>query len=265
MQIAHLAPTSILEAVIDDQQVQLCLANLTLEDPAYQKFYHHQLRRGRKVIMDTPAFERTELSLDDLLDAAQGLHPTQIILPDDMDDPKASVQLSKEAARRIWNWKWGTSLMAVPHGRTVEEYMLNAEQLSWIQGVQALGIQEEIEEMFGMERQEMARRMHQTFPQHHLHFNGVTEGLDELLATDVCGFVDTMDTGKFVVWGLNGIKVDPAFETPAYPGRRSLANSSLEYFAWKPPAADDPALSGFPDAIEIIRQNIEMWNTEVYA
>jgi hypothetical protein len=259
VRLAHLAPTSILGDVIGDQMTHLCLANLLLEDRTYLRFYHQQVRKGAHVIMDTPAFERIQMSLDDLLEAAKQLQPTQMILPDDMDDPKVSLIRQKEAAKAIWDWKWGVDLMAVPHGHSVEEYLQNAEACAAIRGVTTIGIQEEIEEDFGIRREHMVRLIHDKLPHKRIHFNGWTETMEELEDQYCQSVVTSADSGKLVVYGLNELEPRPTqFEDfPDYPGRKSLSETSMGYFNWHPSELDGVSLD---DALACVRNNIRRWN-----
>lgn len=258
MKLAHLAPTAIVEDVIADQMTHLCLANLLLEDRTYLRFYHQQLRKGAHVIMDTPAFERIQMSLSDLLDAAKQLQPTQMILPDDMDDPRVSLIRQKEAAKAIWEWKWGVDLMAVPHGRTVEEYIQNAEACAAIRGVTTIGIQEEIEEDFGIRREHMVRLIHDRLPHKRIHFNGWTETMEELEDQYCQTVVSTADSAKLVVYGLNDLEPRPKHfgdDWPDYPGRISLGSTSMDFFDWEANPEDNL------DALVVkVRNNIRRWN-----
>jgi hypothetical protein len=263
VRLAHLAPTSVLSETIGDQMTHLCLANLILEDREYLEFYSYQARRGAHVILDVPAFERIQMSTDDLLEAIRGLQPAQVILPDDMDDPAVSLIRMKEAARAIWDWKWGVDLLAVPHGRTVEEYLANAGECAEIRGVTTLGIQEEIEEDFGIYRGDMVRMMYDRYPHKRLHFNGWTDGFEELEDRNCQTLVSTADSAKLVVYGIHCLEPLPGMsETvwPGYPGRKSLAETSMGYFSWNPPSGDDPAACGVPDMYAAVRNNLRRWN-----
>jgi hypothetical protein len=267
--LAHLAPISIMEETIADQGTHLCVANLILENHKYLEFYHNQLRRGAFVIMDVPAFERVDMTLADLLEAARGLQPSQIILPDDMDDPQRSIRQMREAATAIWKWKWGVNLLAVPHGRTVEEFLQNAEECADIRGVTTLGVQEEIEDDFGIQREDMVRRMHNRFPTMALHFNGFTEGMEELEDSFCQRVVHTADSAKLVVYGIHSLEPRPVemeLPFPEYPGRKSLAETSMGYFEWVPERYFDGehSLLHVPTVVEHVRNNIRRWNAVAF-
>jgi hypothetical protein len=266
LRLAHLAPSSILTETIGDQMTHLCLANRILEDRRYMEFYYFQARRGAHVIMDTPAFERIDISLDDLLDAVHAIQPSQVILPDDMDDPDRSIRRMERAATRLWDKHYGLDLMAVPHGKTVEGWRMNALACAQLRGVTTLGIQEEVEEEFHISRPEFVKLVHQWFPHMRLHFNGFTDDMLELEDQTCQTLVGTADSAKLVVYGLNGLEPMPALDGdfPEYPGRKSLAPTSMEYFDWIPPedfgGLGVSAVSALDARLVSVRNNIRRWN-----
>ena len=70
------------------------------------------------VILDNGAFEGETQSEQDILDAAQKLEADEIILPDVLGDPKATLSASYKAYKKFGKYR----TMFVPHGQSPEEW-----------------------------------------------------------------------------------------------------------------------------------------------
>ncbi len=139
MQVATILPTRYLwlEA---DSDYHLCLAHLLHSDPEYANFFKEQSRRGSYVIMDNGVVETGEaMPIEELMELADCVEASEIILPDVLRDKDATLGLSEGALIYAQNHGWCGSIMAVPQGNTPEEWKECLEvMVTW--PVTAIGI-----------------------------------------------------------------------------------------------------------------------------
>ncbi len=111
---------------------RMLLAQWVLRSKPYAK-YHERLRRTSKafVILDNGAFEGADLSLEQLETAASRVRPDEIVLQDVRHDSKATLKKSWECLQRLQDLRGLSSVLFVPHGRSLDEwsYCLDA----WIE------------------------------------------------------------------------------------------------------------------------------------
>lgn len=141
MEIATIVPTPHLHQTAGDPYL-MALAHVVQESPTYSAWFRSRTREGAFVLLDNGAAENGEgLSIKALLDAALAVRASQIILPDAISDAEQTLRLGKDAVgypplrypQHLW------SLMAVPQGRTAEEYLDCVREMTrW--PIQALGI-----------------------------------------------------------------------------------------------------------------------------
>src|SRR5690606_35405607 len=110
----------------------------------------------------------------------------------------------------------------VPHGNTLDEYLACAAALAMVgPKITTLCVIEEIEELFGISRIATAKELYRLVgADRQIHMSGVSEDLAELRSPWVKTHVRSLDTAKFVVWGLNGDEITDWGDAPQYPGRK---------------------------------------------
>jgi hypothetical protein len=259
--VGHITPVPLLEKVgLHEKPFHLLISSLVLEDESYRTYYRNLQENHRAwITMDSPVFETGEpVTPEQTLEAVMAFNmPNEVVLPDDLESGAHTVQLSAETVELLRRNGYRGSHIAVPHGDTIEEYLDIASQLWDIGGPRAvqrrctLGIQEEIPELFGMSRKEfVVQHLQEALPGVSVHLLGVSETLEERDPL-YQGYVRSVDTAKFVVWGLNQVYVDP-FPTgtsPDYPGRKSVGGRT-EYFQYD--TTDFQVLSA-------VRWNVSEW------
>ena len=241
LQLCNIAPTAVLEKVITrNEKWHLVVADVIVADPIYCAFYVNRVDKGEFVILDSAAFEKpngTDIPTMEM--AIRMLRPTEVVLPDLPSDMHESIRRTREALnlfRVTLGYK--PKFMAVPHGRSLEEYLWCAADVGFLTGVTTIGIQEEVEELYGMSRSEVAQKVRGTVGGREIHLLGCREDLSDVRDEWVRSTVRSCDTGKLVTWGLNGILIDPSKEeVPPYPGRQALGGRE-GYFSY---ASTDPA------------------------
>ena len=151
MKLAHITPTPLLDKILTSKdRFHLVLSSVLAVDSAYFEFYSRRLAAGDYVIMDSPAFElRGDVDWALHLRMVEKFNPSEVVLPDNVDSAKETVDLSSFGAQMLRRQQYQGKLMAVPHGKDLAEYRWCASKLLEIPEVQVLGIQEEIPELFG--------------------------------------------------------------------------------------------------------------------
>jgi hypothetical protein len=257
VRLYHIPPARLATQVIpEEENGHLCVADIVLSHREYAEYYRSRSDRGDWLTLDTAAFEGTVTPVRDLLEAALMVRPKEIVLPDLYRDANGTIETSIAAAKELRDYGYDGKFMVVPHGQTWHDYLYCAEYLVTELGEEVcIGLIEEIPELYRMTRCIAVDILSGIFPKAEFHFNGVTEQLDEMFDEEVRARVRSADTSKFVVWGLNGVNVDPikllagVLTVPPYPGRKSLGGRTG--FFDKSHASDE--------ALQITRTNINRW------
>lgn len=105
--------------------VHLVLAHWMLQNDEYAAHYQAQAKLpGTWVILDNGAHEhKASDPLESLCQVADFLHPHEIVLPDVINDPVATVQHSTEAFYILKEKYPNTQLMVVPQGHNFAEWV----------------------------------------------------------------------------------------------------------------------------------------------
>jgi len=255
VELCHIPPARQTSFLPEGLTHHLCIADVALRYPEYREFYANRARAGDFVIMDTAAFEGETISIGNLVNMMEEIQPMEIVLPDDIHDRRNTFIQSYDAARTLRQNGYTGFFMGVPHGDTLGEYLLSVKELEQISGVRTFGIQEEVQDLFGDTRANVVRAvLSRVGHQYDIHLLGVQDDLHDILDPYIRQRVRTADTGKFIVWGLNGIEVDPQKTPyPGYPGRVSVGGR-MGYFDWY--TNDVNAYIGLRD---VVQKNINMW------
>ena len=255
MKLAHITPIPLLHRILSKKdRFHLVLSSHIQSSDEYRTFYADRMRAGDYVIMDSPAFElRDAVNWKEHFDMVKLFYPNEVVLPDDMESDKRTLKMTKDAALRLREQGFKGSMMAVPHGKTIEAYLDNAIDLCNVPGVSVLGIQEEVEELYGVDRPYVAEMLHYVVGiGTQLHYLGFTEGLKELLP-QARAHIRSADSGKIVTYGLCGLEASPESAQrgllPPYPGRAALGGR-MKYFDYD---------TNSQELIDMARWNIAQW------
>ena len=138
MQLCSIVPLNNLD-VVNNRKYNMLLAHL-----CKSKKYIEWAKdlKGYK-IMDNSIIELGEsFSFEDLIDCATECNVDEIVLPDVFKDPKKTIELVKSNIIRYksMNPKKKFKLMAVCHGKNVDEFKECFKELSQIDEIQVIGI-----------------------------------------------------------------------------------------------------------------------------
>lgn len=126
--LAHIVPLQYLH-LTKDNMYHMCLAHLIKENKAYADFYKERRAQGQFVLMDNGAAEGSQLSLEDLLMCYKRINPSELVLPDELCNAERTYEKTKQALAYFEEQGVKCQFMAVPQGRTFEEWCTSAEQL----------------------------------------------------------------------------------------------------------------------------------------
>jgi len=247
--IANITPIPMLDEVLTEKDnFHLVLTNLILSDQKYLDFYRNRIAQGDYVILDVPAFETSQPTSTTSVDAAAAmLMPSEVVLPDDITSAKNTIALAHQCKTLLERASYPGKTMGVPHGTDYREYIDCAVELVEDVGVNVLGIVEEIPELYGYDRLPMVQKLAARLPETEFHLLGIDDELKNFHVPDHIP-VRSIDTAKFVVYGLNKIDVWPNHKhTPAYPGRKTVGGRAGYFFH------NDLD----PEVLECIKGNIE--------
>lgn len=143
MRVAEIVPVSCLEAT-KDNQYHMCLAHLVLQDQTYAQFYARMVSEGKFVMMDNGAAEGSQLTFEKLLEVYDIVHPTEIVLPDTLYEPGSTIQRSRNfmnvLSKKYEDVLVPYRLMAVPQGRTLDEWVACARIFIKDTRINSLGV-----------------------------------------------------------------------------------------------------------------------------
>jgi hypothetical protein len=225
----------------------LLLAHDVVEHPdEYREVYGEYCHKGRgMVILDNSLIELGKsFTYDGIIEAAEILNPSFVVLPDTLGDVKATCEASKEfhayLHERRLDGKW--PLMGVMQGKTVQECMQCAFELAPM--IHGLCIPRHLVKELGS-RTEMAQWAIARFREMTFHLLGFSDDiLDDICTARLYG-VEGIDSAVPLRLAVEGIGIAISDEVLAKAGPRGnfwntsteqterwkfLMNHNMEYF-----------------------------------
>src|SRR3989344_356651 len=151
IELLNIMPTPFMRRYfLEDNTNKKCIvmAHLILESNEYLALVKDIKSKGCYIILDnsTPYLGKSVNSLD-LLKCIKLIKPDEVILPDVINNYKATLELTQEFLKLLPN-KRKMKLMAVPQGSTLQEYIECYEIFSQNPYVDSLGISFSVSEFF---------------------------------------------------------------------------------------------------------------------
>lgn len=116
----------------------MILAHLCDKDSVYTKFYQQTNKYRKFILLDNGAAENSQINNDQLLEKIELIKPTCIIAPDSLFDGEQTIDKTMEFIKLLKQNKIKVKIMAVPHGKTPQEYyntfntFNNCKDIDWI-------------------------------------------------------------------------------------------------------------------------------------
>lgn len=142
--IAHIVPLGSLNKILDNGYF-MCLAHLIKESAQYAAFYHRRSEEGKYVLMDNGAAENSQLSNEELVQCYLRVLPTEMVLPDTLLDSADTIRKVEEGLQYFRRANVACKFMAVPQGKTLDEWKTCAEYLIRLSEVNSLGVSKFLE------------------------------------------------------------------------------------------------------------------------
>lgn len=173
MQIATILPTAHLN-LEDGNPYHLCLAHQIKGNLTYAFFFRKQVKDGAFVICDNGAAESgTPMDIESLLPIAEMIGCRELVLPDTIYDAKVTLRTSYKALKKAREEMPALNLMAVPHGRSAEEWVsCLKEMMTW--DINTIGISKFIAPKLFASRAEALEVLHYYYRDIEVHLLGYT-------------------------------------------------------------------------------------------
>lgn len=134
--IAQIVPVLHLEQ-IENNHYHMCLAHL-VGDTRYAKFYERMAKEGKFVLMDNGAAEGSQLSVEELLKMYALISPTEIVLPDTLNDCVDTLRKTLAFAHEYKHLPY--RFMGVPQGKDFDEWCACVEVMLREPRINSIGV-----------------------------------------------------------------------------------------------------------------------------
>jgi len=161
MKLALIAPVKYLSYWGALTDYHMALTHLVLSNDEYAKHFWMMSNRGHYVILDNSVVELgSAVTFDDLIEAAEQINATEIILPDVLDNREATLKLAEDCLSKAWlkglfrKYKF----MVVPQGDTFPEFIQCYKDLCDLPGKCTIGIPKRLGRFFKHEETDSRTR-----------------------------------------------------------------------------------------------------------
>lgn len=150
IKVATIVPTSYLHLTKDDEYF-MCLAHLVDTDPVYAEFFKQRAKEGKFIIMDNGAAEHAQPDASKILECAGKVVPTEMVLSDVLFNKDATLERSFDTGNFYLDMmgEGVVKFMAVPQGKTFEQWLECAIEFCKWDDVHTIGISKFITKQFG--------------------------------------------------------------------------------------------------------------------
>lgn len=149
MKLAHIVPVGSLE-ILDQNQYLMCLAHLVKENDEYAQYYKNAASDpGRFVLMDNGAAENSQLSNKALYECYELIQPDELVLPDVLCDAENTIVQMRKALAYFDKKHVSCRYMAVPQGKTLEEWTKCADTMLRTKKINTIGVSKFLQMQIG--------------------------------------------------------------------------------------------------------------------
>lgn len=233
MHFAFLTPAPLLEMYATASCYHLVLEHLVAENRQYANFYAERKQRGDFVILDNSIIEKGAASSLIAIDrAAQLIQPDEIVLGERWHDAKGTLTEIENGIRFAEAHGWQCSLLAVPQGETLDEWLWCFERILQIDRVETIGVPRLLENFHPQGRYGVLRVLEERYKDKlngkALHLLGLGGNpLEVAYAAHLQLPIRGVDSSVPVWFGLLGIPFDPQLGFPY--GRNGIPAVDFEW------------------------------------
>lgn len=134
--IAQIVPVLHLEQ-IEDNHYHMCLAHL-VGNKKYAEFYKRMSSEGKFVLMDNGAAEGAQLPVDELLKMYEVIKPTEIVLPDTLNNCVDTLRKTLAFVHEYKNLPY--RFMGVPQGHDFDDWCACVEVMLREHRINSIGV-----------------------------------------------------------------------------------------------------------------------------
>jgi hypothetical protein len=134
--IAQIVPVAHLRQ-IEDNHYHMCLAHL-VKNKKYASFYGRMAAEGKFVLMDNGAAEGNQLSPSELITMYSFINPTEIVLPDTLNDCVDTLRKTLTFVHVYSNLPY--RFMGVPQGKNFDEWCACVEVMLREPRINTIGV-----------------------------------------------------------------------------------------------------------------------------
>ena len=181
--------------------------------------------RDAYVILDNGTIELGHpLDDDSIFQAWTWIVPNVVVLPDYLENAEKTVEASWEAAER-WRKMGMNNFMAVPQGKSIEEWSECARALKDIDGLRAWGVPRILGNRLGT-RCTAVTILNNITPDRKIHLLGFSENLeDDIMCARDLKRVEGIDSASPLILGQQSVAIDP--KNWKHPGRGDFWDEAL--------------------------------------
>jgi len=250
MRLVHDVPVALVDQVGTDRPMYVAYAEEVNAHPDYLAFFREARQDNKFVILSSVA-QTGQVVIEDLVEAAVALRPSEIILPNLPGSPVKSSRLTAEVSSLLQSAGMDrTPFMAVPHGADFHEYLENVSMLSNYSQVRTIGVTSDVFDKFHTTRKTFFQAMRKACPRT-MHLLGLTDDLADLNDPQSTSLFRSAQTPKAVVWGLSGTTVRRNVKKVPEYGGRDLFGGDVGFLAY---TTDEDA------KIDAANKNIADWD-----
>ena len=181
MKIAFIPTIHTLET--DNTDYHLALTHLVLKYPEYAEFYKKKREQGDFVILDNSLIELGKAaSLHKVLEAAELINPSEIVLPDVFKNCEKTLIAVESAIEELGNMNIDQDfqLQAVAHGENITEWKTCWSELNKIPYIDCVAIPKVTSDIFGSRKWAVDYALSQNSGDKQIHLLGIWSTVREL-------------------------------------------------------------------------------------
>ena len=240
MKVAHIVPV---DFPIISTGYHMILAHL-LKNPIYKLKYKNA--RGYKILDNSIIELGNAIKIQDILKLADGIEFDELILPDALNDGKKTVELAKEAIHFLNTTGYTFKLMAVPQGKTIEEWIKCYKELLQLP-IDTIGINKLTHNLLGS-RESWCDYLYQNNyidTKYDYHLLGLPSNIIEIKHQTKHKWIRGLDTCAAYLLARDSITIDSFGLGANRPDKTINFHDKLNVVTWKNLKAITAKISGW--------------------
>ena len=131
MRLSFITPVTLLKQYGEESDFLFVEAAIFLKSQKFRNYVYQWQKAGKDICLDNSAFllEGRSMVLPKYLSVIKAVKPDRIIVPDILQDWRATVDLARTSIAPIRNVCPNAKLIGVPHGKNISEWLVCADFL----------------------------------------------------------------------------------------------------------------------------------------